>query len=161
MAFLFYFTPLLTRRGLFFSAAVNADFPKSGDGHRLMRAYRQQVALWAALAIVLVLFIPPLHPNWRAIVPPALLLVGFWFSYSRKFREVHARFGVPRSEGDKIQNDARWKAGMVYWNPDDRAIFVQKRVGIGYTLNFANLRSWLVLLALVALSLIPLFLRAR
>jgi uncharacterized membrane protein len=161
LAVLFFFTPLLTRRGIFFSATVNADFPKSGDGHRLLRSYRQQVALWAVAAIVLVLAVSPLHPNWRAIAPVALLIVGVGFSYWRKFREVHARFGVTRTETDGIQNDARWKAGMVYWNPDDPAIFVPKRVGIGWTFNFANKWSWMVLIAIVVAILIPLFLRAH
>ncbi|MBV8199549.1 MAG: DUF1648 domain-containing protein [Acidobacteria bacterium] len=44
-----------------------------------------------------------------------------------------------------------WKAGIFYVNPDDPAIFVEKRFGIGYTLNFAHPVSWLVLcLAILA-----------
>lgn len=38
-----------------------------------------------------------------------------------------------------------WKAGIFYVNPDDPALFVQKRLGIGYTLNFAHPLSWLIL----------------
>ncbi len=48
--------------------------------------------------------------------------------------------------------DRYWYGGMFYCNPDDRAIFVPKRAGIGYTLNFAHPASWL----LMALSLLPL-----
>jgi len=161
LAVLFFFTPLLTRKGIYFSAPVNADFPKSGDGHRLLRSYRQQVALWMVAAIALVLSVSPLHSNWSAIAPVALLIVGVGFSYWRKFREVHARFGVARTETDGIQNDARWKAGIIYWNPDDAAIFVPKRVGIGYTFNFANKWSWMVFIAIVVALLIPIFLRAH
>jgi uncharacterized membrane protein len=53
------------------------------------------------------------------------------------------------------QSDSYWKAGMFYYNPNDPAIFVAKRVGIGYTLNFANKMCWLVLAGLLLLALLP------
>ena len=45
--------------------------------------------------------------------------------------------------------DACWHFSEIYYNPADPAIFVQKRVGVGYTLNFGNRLSW----ALVAVML--------
>jgi uncharacterized membrane protein len=45
--------------------------------------------------------------------------------------------------------DACWRFSGIYYNPADPAIFVQKRVGVGYTLNFGNRLSW----ALVAVML--------
>ena len=53
------------------------------------------------------------------------------------------------------QSDSYWKAGMFYYNPDDPAIFVSKRVGIGYTMNFANKMSWLVMLGILLIALLP------
>jgi uncharacterized membrane protein len=53
------------------------------------------------------------------------------------------------------QNDSYWKAGLFYYNPDDPAIFVSKRVGIGYTMNFANKVSWLVMLGILLIALLP------
>ena len=41
--------------------------------------------------------------------------------------------------------ESSWKAGIFYVNPDDPALFVPKRLGIGYTLNFAHPLSWLIL----------------
>jgi len=38
-----------------------------------------------------------------------------------------------------------WRGGIFYVNPDDPSIFVEKRFGIGYTLNFARPVSWLIL----------------
>lgn len=43
---------------------------------------------------------------------------------------------------------------MIYYNPDDPAVLVEKRFGIGYTLNFGNGRSWLVLGGIVLVPLI-------
>jgi uncharacterized membrane protein len=47
-----------------------------------------------------------------------------------------------------------WKAGLFYYNPNDAALFVEKREGYGYTFNFANPWSWTLLssLALVIAS---------
>jgi hypothetical protein len=38
--------------------------------------------------------------------------------------------------------DRNWKAGLLYFNPEDPALFVEKRIGIGYDLNFGNPRAW-------------------
>lgn len=49
---------------------------------------------------------------------------------------------------------AGWKlGGLVYFAPDDPAIFVPKRVGIGQTLNLARGGSWAMLLLIVGLPL--------
>jgi uncharacterized membrane protein len=86
------FTPLLTRRGIFFSATVDPDFPKSDDGRRILRSYRWQSALWTLGALVLMLVLFPVHPT-ATLLPMLLVITGSCFSYWRKFREVHERFG--------------------------------------------------------------------
>jgi len=53
-----------------------------------------------------------------------------------------------RSHGDlpdELANDRFWRWGSIYANPDDSALMVEKRFGIGYTLNFGNPRAvWLL-----------------
>jgi len=39
-----------------------------------------------------------------------------------------------------------WIAGSIYYNKRDPAVWVEKRIGIGWTLNFARPVSWLVML---------------
>ena len=60
-----------------------------------------------------------------------------------------ARLEAARDGGAKQRSggspESRWKAGIFYVNPDDPAIFVEKRFGIGYTLNFARPMSWFIL----------------
>ena len=46
--------------------------------------------------------------------------------------------------------DECWTLGGIYNNPNDPAIFVQKRVGWGYTVNFGNKWSYMVLGGFVA-----------
>ena len=41
-----------------------------------------------------------------------------------------------------------WKGAIFYYNPNDPALMVEKREGIGYTFNFANHWSWVLLMGL-------------
>lgn len=45
-------------------------------------------------------------------------------------------------------DDNYWR-GLLYVNREDPALFVPKRVGIGWAVNFGNPYSWLVLVGLV------------
>jgi len=319
----FLIQPLLTRPGIFFSATVNPEFPRSSEGRRVLRSYQLQVALWTIAAIVLVAVFAPQHQLAGMLAPVLGLVAVVAFTYWRKFREVHTKFGVarpevrraslssatpresfglglllppflaivaaafylqlhwnqipqvfpvhwgangepnrwadrswlgvygpllmgtamnlfmlglawlvsrvsrktvmrfvtvrfvqtliypltftfvtvsllplmhvparafsvvaitmgvmfaviavllywsyrrvsiPTIESDEVpepQSDSYWKAGMFYYNPSDPAIFVAKRVGIGYTINFANKISWLVLAGILMLAVLPAFL---
>lgn len=60
--------------------------------------------------------------------------------------------------GDRTPDEC-WKLGLFYFNRNDPALFVEKRFGIGWTLNFANPRVLLVIgafllfiLAILAIS---------
>jgi uncharacterized membrane protein len=62
------------------------------------------------------------------------------------------RGGVPRSVQE---TDPRGWRGFVYVNPDDPHLFVPKRLGVGWTVNFGHRRAWqaiVVLLAAAAVS---------
>jgi uncharacterized membrane protein len=58
-----------------------------------------------------------------------------------------------RPVGDRTE-DRHWKAGFIYVNPDDPALFVEKRFGIGYTLNLGRGGSWMLLGGLLLLPLL-------
>ncbi|HTI14437.1 MAG TPA: DUF5808 domain-containing protein [Dictyobacter sp.] len=63
-----------------------------------------------------------------------------------------------------LRNDDRyWLGGLFYSNPDDPALFVEKRFGIGWTINFGNPQAKWWILGFLAVILIfvvlpPLFL---
>jgi uncharacterized membrane protein len=50
--------------------------------------------------------------------------------------------------------DACWKWGMFYYNSGDPSLMVEKRFGIGYTLNFALWQSWAILAAVLVVQLV-------
>lgn len=53
-----------------------------------------------------------------------------------------------RPVGDRTE-DRFWKLGVFYFNRNDPAVMVEKRFGIGYTMNFAHPVAWLIFLLLL------------
>ena len=49
--------------------------------------------------------------------------------------------------------DRYWYGGFFYNNPDDPAVFVPKRYGLGWTVNFGNPRGKLLLIGTLLLPL--------
>lgn len=64
---------------------------------------------------------------------------------------------------DRVDDDRYWKGGFLYFNKDDPSLFVEKRFGMGYTLNFGNPKSTVVIAALVifilAMAALPLIIK--
>jgi uncharacterized membrane protein len=55
--------------------------------------------------------------------------------------------------------DCCWKKdGIYYVNRADPALFVEKRVGVGYTPNFGNPWSWVLLTVVTFVSMAPIIL---
>lgn len=55
-------------------------------------------------------------------------------------------------------DDKYWKLGSFYYNPDDPAIFVEKRFGVGFTNNWARPLSWIIIIGfLVIITLVAIF----
>jgi len=55
--------------------------------------------------------------------------------------------------GDRTA-DEHWKMGLFYYNPGDPSLFIEKRFGIGYTMNMARPVVWGMLGALLVLPLL-------
>ena len=56
------------------------------------------------------------------------------------------------SKYDDVDDDLYWKAGIFYYNPEDPSLWIEKRMGIGWTINFGNKKSWIFIL-LLAISI--------
>lgn len=58
---------------------------------------------------------------------------------------------TPETLKEWHDNSANWKWGVLYYNPEDPRIFPPKRISaFGWTVNFANPRSYLTLVGIVA-----------
>lgn len=85
-----------------------------------------------------------------------------FFAVALSFTTGQGGSRVARSEtGSPVQpvnDDAQWKLGFIYYNPNDPSFFVEKRFGIGWTLNFAHPMVWLVFLGIIIVIALPAFL---
>jgi uncharacterized membrane protein len=64
------------------------------------------------------------------------------------------RMSMEKTGGSDATPDDCWKGGAIYYNPSDSALMVEKRSGIGYTLNFGNRLAWVILAFIL---LLPVF----
>jgi len=57
----------------------------------------------------------------------------------------------PAKKAAVREDDSNWKYGVWYYNPGDPSLFVEKRVGIGWTVNWGRPMAWVILLGILAL----------
>ncbi len=101
----------------------------------------------------------PLMGNRNPGVVPILIatlamLAALIFAMSRLAKhhaKLHAAAGAAMPGGTP---DEHWKASVFYVNRDDAALFVPKRFGIGYTLNFGHATAWVIMGLVLVLPLI-------
>lgn len=70
-----------------------------------------------------------------------------------------SRIKVDSTNNDTVitrDDDQHWKLGQFYINKNDPSIFVEKRFGIGWTNNWAHPISWILIIAILAIALLPL-----
>ena len=60
------------------------------------------------------------------------------------------RLARETGNGSDPTPDDCWKLGQIYYNPGDPALMVEKRFGLGYTLNFGNPLAWGMTLLVLA-----------
>ncbi|EPD49428.1 hypothetical protein HMPREF1210_03327 [Paenisporosarcina sp. HGH0030] len=83
-----------------------------------------------------------------------VIILGSVLFYAIKVGQSGTRITVSHPdeslEGVIDQDDDRyWKFGMFYVNKNDPSIMVEKRFGIGWTINFGHKTSWISLLLLI------------
>jgi uncharacterized membrane protein len=76
--------------------------------------------------------------------PFAVLIVGSLAIHM--IRRAPAFGGAPIGDATP---DSRWLLGRIYINRADPVLFVEKRMGVGYTLNFGNPVAWLVVVVAI------------
>jgi uncharacterized membrane protein len=86
------------------------------------------------------------------------LMLVFTIGYTVRLLWFHGQGGSRREGGsaatpltDGLADDRHWKWGVFYINRDDPAVLVEKRFGVGYTVNFGNPMGLGLMLLVVAL----------
>lgn len=133
----------------------------AGDPERSIRQntlFRRRWSLFtilSGLAMVLLFsfiqlnMVHPLDTDIILLVSFAVPVFVVLFAAILSFNTGQGGSRIGRSKsGSNVQpvnDDNHWKLGGIYYNPQDPSIFVEKRVGIGWTFNFAHPAGWLIL----------------
>lgn len=83
------------------------------------------------------------------VLPDLAVTVALFVIYFRFVR-------VSEPKGPILDDDAKWVLGMFYYNPSDPSTFVEKRTGIGYTINFARPGGLILMIAIVIFLIVTL-----
>lgn len=77
-----------------------------------------------------------------------LFVLGYTVALSLKYGQggerlkIHGITEEPTKSAQRYNEDRYWKLGVFYYNPDDPSIWIEKKFGIGMTINFARWQSW-------------------
>ena len=105
--------------------------------------------LTAVLGIVMILMMAEILSmlvTIALIIVATLILVGATIAVSVVYGQSGSRLVKRLEENGGIiaDNDEHWKAGIFYWNKDDASLFLPKRFGVGWTMNWARPAAWLI-----------------
>ena len=171
-------TLLLQGMMLFFNSAMKQSGAKIRVRHK-KRSREQQLAfrkysswLMFIVTISITVFMSYLQ---LTIISPAmmstgvtlaftigflLVILGSVLYYTVKVGQSGTMIPVEMESSDQsddayidVDDDRHWKLGLFYFNKDDPSILVEKRFGIGWTINIGHIKSW-VFLAIVIGSII-------
>lgn len=90
-------------------------------------------------------------PNVALVVVGAIVLIVPVFVAAHHMNQLRAHVIEPsvfHTEAGVFGDgtlDEHWKWGIFYYNPGDPALLVEKRLGFGYTFNFARGLAWVIL----------------
>ena len=108
-------------------------------------------ALFSALALRPLLPAALQHPSALTVLIPGLIAIVLtavlmWLGQGGSRSSLASQStDSPQPVGDRTE-DRFWKLGVFYFNPDDPAVMVEKRFGLGYTVNFARPAAWVIIL---------------
>ena len=160
----------VTTRG---KTTLDAQDPHAADRQRRFVAAMARCLLLFAAATGLTLSLAALE-TWNVLgstgwfpavmlLPTALATIGLVAVALRvgqggsrlRFAETPAEADGTASRDTVNRDDDRfWKAGAFYFNREDPAVWVQKRFGIGWTLNFARPAALAFMVGVVAVPLL-------
>lgn len=115
------------------------------------------VVVWLAVPIAA-------FPGFESVLAPAVIVtvilstigalapIGMFLPRMMKVQDEIRAIAGTEVLGTR---EAGWRwGGMVYYEPDDPALFVPKRVGIGQTLNMARPSAWIFLITVIVAPLV-------
>lgn len=99
-------------------------------------------------SVMQISFFIPIKPEILFVITMGstllIILGALYLSFTLGQGGSRVKTGFNKNGGEiDRDNDEYWKLGQFYFNPDDPAVFIEKRFGIGWTINFGNKRGWI------------------
>lgn len=90
---------------------------------------------------------------------PIFLVLTFAsiYYYMKRTKQLNEQFKELNDLESGPGDDQHWKWGMFYFNKDDHELFVEKKFGVGWTINFARPSAWFFLFLIIVVPLLPMF----
>lgn len=134
-----------------------------------LRKYSSWFMFFVALAVTMLmsyLQLTMIHPNLMngmlsVFIPLAFLLAVLIGSLLLAVKVGNSdKEAIAPVEGEimDIDEDQYWKGGLFYFNKNNPSIFVEKRFGVGWTINFANPIGYFVIFVPIILIVLLSFL---
>ncbi|WP_053071900.1 DUF1648 domain-containing protein [Ornithinibacillus contaminans] len=116
------------------------------------------IALTLLLSFAQVTFIFPIDTKWITIVPLlfTVVIVAGVIILSITTGQGGSRVKLANGTHGEIidrDDDQYWKLGQFYFNKQDPALFLEKRFGVGWTINFARPLAWILFLGIILLAI--------
>jgi len=130
-----------------FDASPEAARAVLDAGAGLTRVVSVAISVFMSLVVLPQAWLPGFGPGRTLGLGMAILLAAIvWSVWSLK--SLHRRL----EHAGQLGGLEGWN-GFAYSNPKDPRLWVPKLSGLGATLNFAHVRAWLILAAILALPL--------
>lgn len=151
---------------------INADTPEESMRKNVIFRRRWSayiiitgIALTLLFSLIQLSYFYPINQQLLVIVPLAFsvaLIVGaIIISITTGQGGSRIKSDSNSSADATIMNrddDTYWKLGILYFNREDPSLFLEKRFGVGWTINFARPLAWFILLGIIGLAFIIPFL---
>jgi uncharacterized membrane protein len=140
------------------AAAAEQRFRRVNVFVLVLVAYGVAIQLSATTVASIPAFGDTLSGSLGFVLLPLMLVnfgVTFWmFRVGQGGQRAVAPAARQDIHGDATPDHA-WKVGgLFYFNPHDSAIWVENRIGPGYTLNMGNPRAWLLIIGMMLVPMV-------
>lgn len=78
-----------------------------------------------------------------------ILLMGIWTGQGGSRINLQTK-ASSFDNGSALDDDKYWLGGLLYYNPGDPALFVEKRFGIAWGMNYGNVKAYIFIALFVA-----------
>jgi uncharacterized membrane protein len=138
---------------------LDPNNPEQSMGKQIKFRKIMSVFLWG-MSLIIVAFMGVIQGSilyeWssKPIIAAAIVLPILLLALTLGLSVYLSRKKLDQQSDATMQDDNYWKMGVFYVNPEDPALFVSKRTGIGWTPNFGHPMSWIIFIGIIAIPIV-------